>query len=50
MSRVTSPRDMPQFNDLNYVYDAALSTPQEPTFVCQTFGGIGLSMRLENVV
>lgn len=47
MSRVTSPSDLMQFNDLNYRYDAALSTPAEPTFVCKTFGGIGLSMRLE---
>lgn len=46
ISRVTNPSDMTQFNDLNYRYRAELSTPQEPTFVCQTFGGIGLSMRL----
>lgn len=47
ISRVTDPAKMTQFNDLNYQYAGALSTPSEPTFVCKTFGGIGLSMRLE---
>jgi cytoplasmic iron level regulating protein YaaA (DUF328/UPF0246 family) len=47
VSRITSLNEMAQFNDLNYRYDAALSTPLEPTFVCKTFGGIGLSMRLQ---
>jgi cytoplasmic iron level regulating protein YaaA (DUF328/UPF0246 family) len=45
-SRIISLGEMVQFNDLNYQYDSALSTPSEPTFVCKTFGGIGLSMRL----
>lgn len=47
MSRITSPKEMVQFNDLNYRYNAEMSTPSEPTFICKTFGGIGLSMRLE---
>lgn len=47
MSRVSSPAEMVQFSDLNYCYDEALSTSLEPTFVCKTFGGIGLSMRLQ---
>lgn len=47
MSRLTSRNEMVQFNDLNYQHAAALSTPTEPTFVCKTFGGIGLSMRLQ---
>jgi cytoplasmic iron level regulating protein YaaA (DUF328/UPF0246 family) len=47
ISRITSQGEMVQFNDLNYCYDTALSTPLEPTFVCKTFGGIGLSMRLQ---
>lgn len=46
-SRVTLPEQLVQFNDLNYHYEAALSTPLEPTFICKTFGGIGLSMRLQ---
>jgi uncharacterized protein len=47
MSRVTEAKDLKLFDDLDYHYQAALSTPQEPVFVCETFGGIGLSMRLE---
>jgi cytoplasmic iron level regulating protein YaaA (DUF328/UPF0246 family) len=47
VSRITSLNEMVQFNDLNYDYNAALSTPSEPVFVCKTFGGIGLSMRLQ---
>jgi len=47
MSRVSSRDSLVQFNDLNYHYDAALSTPAEPTFVCDAFGGIGLSVRLQ---
>jgi cytoplasmic iron level regulating protein YaaA (DUF328/UPF0246 family) len=46
-SRTASVSGMMQFKDLNYAYDAALSTPLEPTFVCQKFGGIGLSIRLQ---
>lgn len=49
MSRVSSPNELLKFSDLNYGYDASLSTPSEPTFVCKTFGGIGLSMRLEKL-
>jgi len=47
INRITSPGDMAQFNDLNYHYDSTISTPAEPTFVCKTFGGLGLSMRLQ---
>jgi len=49
MSRITSLSGMVQFNDLNYSYDPALSTPLEPAFVCKEFGGIGLSMRLQKI-
>jgi hypothetical protein len=49
ISRVTSLSEMVQFNDLGYRYDATLSTPAEPAFVCQSFGGIGLSVRLQKV-
>jgi cytoplasmic iron level regulating protein YaaA (DUF328/UPF0246 family) len=34
------------FNDIGYRYDEALSRPGEPAFVCQEFGGKGLSVRL----
>ena len=46
-SRINSPDELIGFKDLNYNYDPELSTPSEPTFVCKTFGGIGLSMRLQ---
>lgn len=48
-SRITVPGEMVQFSDLSYRYDAGLSNPSEPTFVCKTFGGIGLSMRLQKI-
>jgi cytoplasmic iron level regulating protein YaaA (DUF328/UPF0246 family) len=34
------------FSDIGYRYDEALSSPDEPVFVCQEFGGKGLSVRL----
>jgi cytoplasmic iron level regulating protein YaaA (DUF328/UPF0246 family) len=46
-SRVTDTTEaIRQFGDLGYRYDEILSTPREPTFVCQEFGGKGLSVRL----
>jgi cytoplasmic iron level regulating protein YaaA (DUF328/UPF0246 family) len=35
-----------EFNEIGYVYTPELSTPKIPVFVCQEFGGIGLSVRL----
>jgi cytoplasmic iron level regulating protein YaaA (DUF328/UPF0246 family) len=37
---------LPDFRDIGYRYDKALSTPDQPTFVCAEFGGKGLSVRL----
>ncbi len=34
------------FNEIGYSYDITLSTATVPVFVCQEFGGIGLSVRL----
>jgi cytoplasmic iron level regulating protein YaaA (DUF328/UPF0246 family) len=46
-SRATGTVDaIGEFQDIGYRYDEALSTPREPTFVCQEFGGKGLSVRL----
>jgi uncharacterized protein len=46
-SRATDTVDaIREFDDIGYRYDKALSTPREPTFVCQEFGGKGLSVRL----
>ena len=35
-----------KFNDLGYVFNGERSTPSQPVYVCQDFGGIGLSQRL----
>lgn len=45
-NRITNPADCKKFNELNYRFDKELSTPEKPVFVCETFGGIGLSVRL----
>jgi len=34
------------FNDLGYVYDGERSSAKQPVYVCEQFGGIGLSQRL----
>lgn len=46
-SRITDPARFNEFSDLGYTFDASLSTPQTPTFVCKDFGGLGLSIRLK---
>jgi cytoplasmic iron level regulating protein YaaA (DUF328/UPF0246 family) len=46
-SRITDPARFHEFSDLGYTYDESLSTPQTPAFVCQTFEGLGLSIRLQ---
>lgn len=45
-NRVESIDQLKDFSDLNYSYDASRSTEHELVFVCQEFGGIGLSVRL----
>ena len=44
--RITTPESLKNFSDLGYNYDASLSTPDQPVFVCQGFQGLGLSVRL----
>jgi uncharacterized protein len=39
--------DLVHFDEIGYSYDQSLSTPGEPAFVCQTFQGKGLSIRLQ---
>ncbi|HMI09009.1 MAG TPA: YaaA family protein [Candidatus Saccharimonadales bacterium] len=46
-SRTTNIAKFSEFSDIGYRYNKQLSTPSGPVFVCQTFGGIGLSMRLD---
>ncbi len=35
-----------KFDDLGYTYDGEKSSPTQPVYVCEAFGGIGLSQRL----
>lgn len=44
--RVDDVSKLKEFNDLGYRYDSVASTPEQPVFVCQTFEGLGLSVRL----
>lgn len=46
-NRIEQPEQLKTFSDIGYRYDARLSSPHEPVFVCAEFGGKGLSMRLE---
>ena len=46
--RVHSPANLRHFTALNYAYNEALSTPTQPVFICQQFGGLGLSVRKAN--
>ena len=38
--------DLTGFDDIGYAYDKTLSSDREPVFVCEEFGGKGLSVRL----
>lgn len=44
--RIESTDQLSGFNELNYRYDKSLSSEDEPVFVCDTFGGIGYSVRI----
>jgi uncharacterized protein len=46
-NRVNRIDQLPEFDDLGYKYDKKLSQKASPAFVCQDFGGIGLSLRLK---
>lgn len=46
--RISKIEDLKNFTDLNYIYDYEASTGYIPVFVCKTFGGIGLSVRLSS--
>jgi cytoplasmic iron level regulating protein YaaA (DUF328/UPF0246 family) len=39
--------DLSKFNEIGYRYDAKLSKPNSPVFICKEFGGKGLSTRLK---
>lgn len=44
--RIDTIEKLHDFTALGYSYDSALSTPDEPVFVCTNFQGLGLSVRL----
>lgn len=44
--RIENPEQLKNFNDIGYVYDTSLSTPDQPVFVAKEFKGLGLSVRL----
>ncbi len=44
--RIPSINQLPDFSDLGYKYDAQLSTDTEPVYICESFQGLGLSVRL----
>lgn len=44
-NRIEDTAQLRDFNDMQYRYDTERSTPYQPVFVCQTFGGLGLSVR-----
>jgi len=44
-SRASHPADLAQFAEIGYQYAPDLSSSGEPTFVCETFEGKGLSIR-----
>ncbi len=46
-SQTKDPHQFHQFADLGYTYAASLSSYHQPTYICQQFGGIGLSQRLK---
>lgn len=45
-TRVNALAELPHFTELGYRYAPDLSTPASPAFVCDEFGGKGLSVRL----
>ncbi|GAB2931792.1 peroxide stress protein YaaA [Micromonospora polyrhachis] len=47
-SRVDTAQRIPEFAEIGYRFDVEASTGQQPVFVCQEFGGKGLSVRLSD--
>lgn len=44
--RIQDTSKLPEFSDLGYRYNPTASTLEQPVFVCEEFGGLGLSIRL----
>lgn len=47
-NRISQINEIYAFSDLGYYYEGDLSKPNEPVFVCESFQGLGLSVRLRN--
>ena len=45
--RISKVSGLTNFDEIGYRYEASLSTPQAPAFVCREFMGKGLSVRLK---
>ncbi len=45
-NKVNDASQLTSFNELGYNYSQKMSSPLEPVFICNEFGGIGLSVRL----
>lgn len=45
-NRIEDVAQLKDFAELGYCYDATQSTAEQPVFICQEFGGLGLSVRL----
>lgn len=45
-NRVQDVARLREFSELGYRYDVSSSTPDIPVFICDEFGGLGLSVRL----
>lgn len=45
-NRIDTIDRLHDFNGLGYFFSETLSTPDQPIFVCETFKGLGLSVRL----
>lgn len=46
-NRINDAADLITFNELGYRYSREESQPGQPAFICSTFGGLGLSVRLQ---
>ncbi len=47
-NRIKDVRELINFKDLGYEFDESISTDNIPVFVSKDFGGIGMSVRLNN--
>jgi cytoplasmic iron level regulating protein YaaA (DUF328/UPF0246 family) len=47
-SSIDTEDKLQTFTELGYEYSNEMSSPLEPVFICKTFGGLGLSVRLSS--